>query len=154
MQLGRMHFSMTYVKVLLLFPEFLFVFIAGFESKLWNITEQKIVPQDGWKLIKADCQGAGLQTRYYHIICNYQNEKCRTVGLYVLCGAIKWPFLRHPLGNNSMSVNVKDNVRISPPPPCFLTSPLLLDKVDQWCQEVRTTLAPVAAAMFCWCDFH
>lgn len=36
-----------------------------------------------------------------------------------LCAVIKWPFLRHPLGNNAMSVNVKDDLS----PSCFVISP-------------------------------
>lgn len=59
-------------------------------------------------------KGAGLHT---DIICNFYNEKYQhTMGL---CAVIKWPFLRHPLGNNAMSVNVKDDLS----PSCFVISP-------------------------------
>lgn len=50
----------------LTFPEYLFFYLLPLPSPmLWIITEpQKIAHQDGWKLIEAFCQGAGLQTRY------------------------------------------------------------------------------------------
>lgn len=59
----------------------------------------------------------------------------RSVSTCVLCVAIKWPFVKHPQGNNLMCVNVRDDVSISSSL-AFSSHLLMLDKVNDGCEEV------------------
>lgn len=71
-----------------------FLFIAGFESMLWNITEQKKfkkkAPWERWILANAFSQGAYLLLRSFVIS---RMKKKILFGLYVICAEIKWPLL-------------------------------------------------------------